>query len=541
MIILRGQGVGSGIAFGKLRFKQHREMQIEKLLIQDVTNEIDRYMSARRSAMDELEVLFIASSKKIGEENSLLFQIHQMLLEDDDYNQSIIEYINHDKCCAEYAVSQTSRQFVEMFSNLEDDYMKARAADIKDISERVIAILKGTTYYHSDNTSEEPYIIASDDLVPSETAQLDKDKVQAIIISEGAANSHTAIFANTMGIPAVIRLGNELTISLEGKEIAVDATEGLVYIEPDQPTLQKLQKKETADKKQRQLYELYKGKETKTRDGQLLMLYANIGNTSDVQAVIKNDAEGVGLFRSEFLFLEKTEIPTEEEQFLAYKEVVEKMQEKRVIIRTLDIGADKQVSYLNLPKEDNPALGMRAIRICLTQPELFKTQLRAIYRVSHYGTVAIMFPMITSVEEIKEIKQICQEVKDDLILHKIPFSGKVELGIMIETPAAALISDELAGEVDFFSIGTNDLIQYTLATDRQNSRVARFCDTHHKAVLRLIEMTVDNAHKAGIWVGICGELAADEALTETFLRMGIDELSVSPYAILELRARIAQL
>ena len=541
MIILKGQGVSSGIAFGKLHYKQHKEMQIKKHIIQDVEKEMERFETARNTAVEELGILFIESAKKIGEENSLLFQVHQMMLEDDDYNQRIIDFIKNDKFCAEYAVSQASKQFIDMFSSLEDDYMKARAADMKDISDRVIATLKGMTSYHSEIASEEPYIIASDDLVPSETAQLDKDKVLAIIISEGAATSHTAIFAKTMGIPAVIRLGNELTSSLEGKEIAVDAAAGLVYIEPDQSIIQELLQKKTAEEKQRQLYELYKGKETKTRDGRKINLYANIGNRSDIEAVLNYDAEGIGLFRSEFLYLEKTELPTEEEQFLAYKEVTEKMQGKRVIIRTFDIGADKQVSYLNLPQEENPAMGMRAIRICLTQPELFKTQLRAIYRASHYGTVAIMFPMITSIEEIREIKQICEEVREELEQKNVPFSGKVELGIMIETPAAALISDELAVEVDFFSVGTNDLIQYTLATDRQNAKVSRFCDTHHKAILRLIEMTAENAHKAGIWVGICGELASDEALTETFLRLGIDELSVSPYFILELRARISQI
>lgn len=511
--------------------------QVEKRLVQDVQAEIRRFEDARAKAVTQFAVLYTENRKKLGEEISLLFQIHQMMLEDRDYCEAIMGTIQNERVCAEYAVSQTAKQFAKTFSNMEDKYMQGRAADVKDISNRVIAIL--TDKPTDETLAGEPFILAAPDLAPSETAQLDQTTVLALVTSGGSVNSHTAIFARTMGIPAVIGMGTELKEEYNAKEIALDGATGVVYIEPDEAVLKQLREQKAQEDEHEWLLNQYRGKETKTRDGRRIELCANIGNPKDLDAVLKNDAEGIGLFRSEFLYLESATYPSEEMQFEAYKTVAEKMQGKRVVIRTLDIGADKQADYFELPHEENPAMGLRAIRICLTRPEILRTQLRAIYRASHYGKVAIMFPMITSVEEVRQAETICTEVREQLEQENIPFNPETELGIMIETPAAAIISDDLAKEADSFSVGTNDLTQYTLAVDRQNRNLGPFNNPHHKAILRLIQTAAENAHAAGIWVGICGELGADEAMTEAFLKIGIDELSVSPSAILGLRARIA--
>ncbi len=436
-------------------------------------------------------------------------------------------------------MNETAQKFADMFASMDDEYMRGRAADVRDVSRRVLSILTGVPAGGIE--SDGPVIVAADDLAPSETVQLDKSKVLAFVTAGGSASSHTAILARTMGIPAVIGVGGALTEELDGREAAVDGFTGEVYLDPDEDTRGHLQVKARKDAEYRQLLSQYRGKETRTKDGQQLLLYANIGSPDDMEAVLNNDAEGVGLFRSEFLYLESEDYPTEERQFQAYKEVAEKMEGRRVVIRTLDIGADKQAAYFRLPPEDNPAMGMRAIRICLTRPEIFKTQLRALYRASAYGKIAIMFPLITSVRELREIRKLAADVRAELSVKNIPFNPDTELGIMIETPAAAVISDQLAKMVDFFSVGTNDLTQYTLAADRQNESVAEFADPHHEAILRLIEYSAKSAHEAGIWIGICGELAADQELTRTFLQMGIDELSVSPPAVLPLRARICQM
>jgi phosphotransferase system enzyme I (PtsI) len=539
MIILHGQGVSRGVAFGKLHFYHRTTINLEKRSVENAEAEVKRFETARGQAIAQLAELYTETKAKLGEENSLLFQIHQMMLEDLDYCSAVTDLIREEKVCAEYAVSRTAEQFAGNFSNMDDEYMKGRAADVKDVSNRVITILTGAEA--SGYLGDKPFVLAAEDLAPSETAQLDQQKVLAIVTSSGSANSHTAIFARTMGIPAVIGLGDRLENHLEGREIILDGETGSIYVEPEEEIIRKLRLKHDETNRQEQLLERYRGQETRTADGQKISLYANIGNLSDADAAIKNDAEGIGLFRSEFLYLERNAYPAEEEQFAVYKVVAQKMQGKRVIIRTLDIGADKQANYFGLPQEDNPAMGMRAIRICLTRPNIFKVQLRALYRASFYGKIAIMFPMITSVEEVQKIKEICSEVRRELEKDHIPFNSDVELGIMIETPAAAIISDELAQEVDFFSIGTNDLTQYTLAMDRQNRNLEQFCNTHHKAILRLIQSVAENAHNAGIWVGICGELGADESLIEMFVRMGIDELSVTASAILRLRASISEI
>lgn len=537
----KGQGVSGGIAAGRLLFYRRAAARTGKRTVQNPQAEIERFEAARAKAVAQLAQLQKDTAEKLGEEGAQLFEVHQMLLEDDDYRSAVLSKINDGHAGAEYAVSETAKEFSELFSNLDDSYMQARGADFLDISNRILRILEGAEANNPCETATEPYILAADDLMPSETAQLDTSLVRAVVLSGGAANSHTAIFAVTMGIPAVIRLGGQLKAEWEGKRAAVDGTTGSVYIEPDAETTVALNEKRAREEEQKRLFQQLKQRETRTKDGDKIELCANIGSTKDVRAALQNGAEGVGLFRSEFLYLEKSTYPTEEEQFAAYREVAEKMGGKRVVIRTLDIGADKQAAYFELPHEENPAMGLRAIRICLTRPELFKVQLRALYRASAYGKIAIMFPMITSVSEVRKIKEICSEVREELARENIPFSEATELGIMIETPAAALISDELAREVDFFSVGTNDLTQYTLAVDRGNAQLAPFCDTHHKAVLRLIELAATNAHKVGIWIGICGELAADEALTQTFLGYGIDELSVSPFKILGLRAKISEI
>lgn len=542
MIIMNGQGVGPGIAFGKLLFYRHVSAKIERRTVKDAQTEIERFEAARAKAISELAGLYTETAEKLGKEKSLLFQIHQMMLEDIDYCEAVRNKISGEGVCAEYAVSETSKKFAGIFSDMDDEYMKGRAVDVKDVSDRVIGILTGISDKRAGpKGTDETHILASDDLTPSETAQLDKTSVRAIITAGGSASSHTAIFAFTMGIPAVIGIGDRLEPGLEGKDAAVDGATGRVYIEPDSETLKDLQEKKLLEDKKRKLLEIYKGHETRTKDGKRLKLCANISSPRELDAVLENDAEGIGLFRSEFLFLERQTFPTEELQFNAYREAGERMRGKRVVIRTIDIGADKQAGYFNLPHEENPAMGMRAIRLCLTRPEVFKTQLRALYRASAFGRIAIMFPMITSVEEVRQIKVICGEVRESLRGEGIPFSEGTELGIMIETPAAAIISDELAQEVDFFSVGTNDLTQYTLAADRQDPQVRQFYDTHHKAIVRMIETSAENAHKAGIWIGICGELAADQAMTETFLRIGIDELSVPPFEILGLREKVSQI
>lgn len=538
MTVIHGKSACTGIAFGKIRYFLRNAFQVEKHAVSDPEAEVKRFEAARGQAVAELAMLYAKATKEVGEENSLLFQIHQMMLEDLDYCESVTGIIREEKANAEYAVNETAKRFAEMFSNMDDEYMRGRAADVQDVSRRVLGILTGTTA--GGFQSDEPVIIAADDLAPSETVQLDKKKILAFVTAGGSESSHTAILARTMGIPAIIGVGEALNEGWDGREAAVDGSTGEVYLEPDEDTVSRLRLKEKKDQEYRELLEQYRGKETVTRSGQRVLLYANIGSPEDMEAVLANDAEGIGLFRSEFLYLESQDYPTEEEQFQAYKTVAEKMNGKRVVIRTLDIGADKQAAYFHLPKEENPAMGMRAIRLCLTRPEIFHTQLRALYRASAYGKIAILFPMITSVQEVRRIQKAVSEVKEELSRERIPFDPAVELGLMIETPAAAVISDRLAPLVDFFSVGTNDLTQYTLAVDRQNEQAAEFCDKHHEAVLRLIEFAAKSAHEAGIWIGICGELGADPELTSSFLKMSIDELSVSPSAILPLRSRICQ-
>lgn len=538
MTVIHGKSACTGIAFGKIRYFLRNAFQVEKHAVSDPEAEVKRFEAARGQAVAELAMLYAKVTKEVGEENSLLFQIHQMMLEDLDYCESITGIIREEKANAEYAVNETAKRFAEMFSNMDDEYMRGRAADVQDVSRRVLGILTGTTA--GGVQSDEPVIIAADDLAPSETVQLDKKKILAFVTAGGSESSHTAILARTMGIPAIIGVGEALNEGWDGREAAVDGSTGEVYLEPDEDTVSRLRLKEKKDQEYRELLEQYRGKETVTRSGQRVLLYANIGSPEDMEAVLANDAEGIGLFRSEFLYLESQDYPTEEEQFQAYKTVAEKMNGKRVVIRTLDIGADKQAAYFHLPKEENPSMGMRAIRLCLTRPDIFHTQLRALYRASAYGKIAILFPMITSVQEVRRIQKAVSEVKEELSRERIPFDPAVELGLMIETPAAAVISDRLAPLVDFFSVGTNDLTQYTLAVDRQNEQAAEFCDKHHEAILRLIEFAAKSAHEAGIWIGICGELGADPELTSTFLKMSIDELSVSPSAILPLRSRICQ-
>lgn len=539
MIALQGQGASRGIAFGRLVFFCRVPADVERRSIADSEAEIRRFQDARGKAILELTNLEINTKKKLGEEKSMLFQIHQMMLEDLDYGNSVTDIIKNEMVCAEYAVSETAKKFAAMFANMDDDYMRGRAADVKDVSSRVLRILMGMK--ENIQTEEGSYVLAADDLVPSETAQLNKNQVLAIITAGGSVNSHTAIFARTMGIPAVIDLRKNIKPDFGGKTVAVNGTTGEVLIEPDTEKVEELRAaKEQEDFGKRRL-EVYKDRPTATKDGKKIEICANIGDPGDLEAVLSNGAEGIGLFRSEFLYLESNDYPSEEKQFEAYKTVAEKLSGKRVVIRTLDLGADKQAAYFHLPKEENPAMGLRAIRICLTRPQIFKTQLRALYRASAFGRIAIMFPMITSVEEVRQIKKIASEVCEELKAENIKFNKNTELGIMIETPAAALVSDELAKEVDFFSIGTNDLTQYTLAVDRQNQNLSQFCNRHHPAILKLIRMTAENAHKAGIWTGICGELGADESLTRKFLDFGIDELSVSPSAILGLRAKISEI
>ena len=538
MIVFTGKGLFGGIAIGKIAVYGKKEQKVKRQRVEDTQAEIARFEQAKNQAIEQLGKLYEKALHEVGEANAMIFQIHQMMLEDPDYCDSITNIIGTQSVNAEFAVATTADNFAQMFTSMDDAYMKERAADVRDISERLISILsngQGRSF-----SSDEPVIIMAEDLAPSETVQLDKDKVLGFVTAKGSTNSHTAILARTMNIPAVINIGIELSPEYDGMLACVDGFTGTVYLDPNEQTLSQMKEKQERDLQQRALLQQLKGQENVTLDGQKIKIYCNIGNPSDVGGVLKKDAGGIGLFRSEFLYLENSDYPTEEEQFLAYKQVAETLAGKEVVIRTLDIGADKQVEYFNMPPEENPALGYRAIRICLDRIEIFKTQLRALLRASAYGKIAIMFPMITSVQEVRDIKQIVEEVRADLDSQGIPYDKSIQLGIMIETPAAAIISDELAKEVDFFSVGTNDLTQYTLAIDRQNQKLERFYNPHHKAVLRLIKMAADNAHKNGIWIGICGELGADLALTETFLAMGIDELSVSAPYVLPLRKKVRE-
>ncbi|SHJ25976.1 phosphoenolpyruvate--protein phosphotransferase [Hespellia stercorisuis] len=539
MITITGKSVFGGVSIGKISFYKRDKKVVKRLHVEDTEGEVTRFQSARATAIEQLKKLYEKAMDDVGEANAAIFEIHQMMLDDLDYIESIENIIRTQEVNAEFAVATTADNFSEMFASMDDAYMQGRAADVKDVSERILTILSGAG--ESGVKTDEPAIIAADDLAPSETVQLDKDKVLGFATMYGSSNSHTAILARTMNIPAVIGLGQELSEKFDGRDAIIDGFTGTIYIEPDEATLELMREKQRQDQEQRALLEQLKGKENVTKSGQKVNVYANIGNIADVGLVLKNDGGGIGLFRSEFLYLESSTFPTEEEQFVAYKQVAENMAGKRVIIRTLDIGADKQVDYFNLAKEENPALGYRAIRICLTQPEIFKTQLRALYRASAFGQIAIMFPMIISVDEVKRIKEIIAEVTEELDAAEIPYNKNIELGIMIETPAAVMVSRELAKEVDFFSVGTNDLTQYTLAIDRQNPKLESFCDTHHPAILAMIKMAADNAHAEGKWIGICGELGADTTLTEQFLAMGVDELSVSPAMILPVRKRIREL
>lgn len=534
MLKLNGKGVYGAVATGKISVFKRQEAQVRRIHVEDTSAELARVDAAKKKASEQLSAIYEKALKEVGETNAQIFEIHMMMIEDEDYNESIQSIIENQSVNAEYAVAVTSDNFAEMFSSMDDAYMQARAADVKDISNRIIACMAENG--GSDSGSDDKVIICADDLAPSETVSLDKEKVLAFVTAHGSSNSHTAILARNMNIPAIIGVGDELLEKIkDGDMAAVDGYTGEVFIDPDEKTLAEITAKQKSDLEKKELLKSLKGKENITLDGTKVNIYANIGSVDNIGAVLVNDAGGIGLFRSEFLYLENSDYPTEEQQFHAYKKVLESMAGKKVIIRTLDIGADKQVDYFNLDKEENPALGFRAIRICLTRPEIFKTQLRALFRASAFGNLGIMFPMITSVSELEKILAICDEVKAELKESNIEYSEKTEIGIMIETPAAAIISDRLAPMVDFFSVGTNDLTQYTLACDRQNPKLEDFCDTHHEAILRLIEMSAKNAHANGAWIGICGELAADTTLTETFLRMGIDELSVSPSYVLKLR------
>lgn len=531
-----GKSIFKGIAIGKILFYQKGEQPVKRVKIEDTAEQIKRYEDARAKAAEQLQGLYEKALKEVGEANAAVFEVHQMMLEDDDYIDSVVNIIETQQVNAEFAVATTGDNFAKMFAEMEDDYFKARAADVKDISERMVNILSGNE--SGGAIGDEPVIVVAEDLAPSETVQMDKEKLLAFVTRLGSANSHTAILARTMNIPALIEV--DIKEEWNGKMAVVDGYTGTFYIDPDEDILKKMQEKKDEDIKARELLQELKGKEDVTVDGKHIKLYANIGGVKDVASVLANDAAGIGLFRSEFLYLEADNYPNEEAQFQAYKTVAENMAGKKVIVRTLDIGADKQVDYFNLDHEENPAMGYRAIRICLDRRDIFRTQLRALLRASAYGNIGIMYPMIISVDEVKEIKKIVESIKTELTEKGIEY-GEVEQGIMIETPAAVMISDLLAEEVDFFSIGTNDLTQYTLAIDRQNSKLDNIYDSHHPAVLRMIQKTIENGHKAGCWVGICGELGADMTLTETFLKMGIDELSVSPTFVLPIRKLIREM
>ena len=533
MITIQGKGVSAGVGVGPLYFYRRATVEIHNTTVEDTDAEWHRFKGAQTGAVEQLGVLAEQARAEAGDEAAMLFETHQMMAEDLDYEEAIEDLILNQKLNAEAAVSQVAEQFAAMFASMDDTYMQARAADVQDVSQRIIGILCGVV--QGGIASDVPVLLAADDLAPSETIQLDKSKILGFITAGGSGSSHTAILARTMGIPAIVGMGDALKPEYEGRQAIADGSTGALVIDPDDETRDRLLKKREEQLRLQRLLETLKGQENVTKDGKTVRIYCNIGSPEDVHAVQVNDGGGIGLFRSEFLYLNTKDYPTEDEQFNAYKQVLSDMDGKEVIIRTLDIGADKQIGYFNLPKEDNPAMGMRALRICLNRPEIFRVQLRALFRASAYGKLSIMFPMVTSVWEVREAKRMCEEVKRDLKHEGIPYSDDVKIGVMIETPAAAVISDRLAKEVDFFSIGTNDLTQYTLACDRQNNDLGRFYNPHHPAVLRLIQMVTENAHKNGIWVGICGELGADLTLTETFLAIGVDELSVTPRAVLPLR------
>ena len=533
MITIQGKGVSSGVGIGPLYFYHRAKTTITRYQVEDVDAEWQRFKDAQTTAIEQLGELAEKARAEAGDEAAMLFETHQMMAEDLDYEEAIEALVKEQKSNAEAAVTDVAVQFAQMFESMDDSYMQARAADVKDVSRRILSILNGTV--EGGIASEVPVLLAADDLAPSETVQLDKTKILGFITAGGSGSSHTAILARTMGIPAIVGVGDALKPEYEGRQVIIDGATGNVVIDPDDMTRDRLLKKREEQLRLQRLLESLKGQPNITKDGKSIRIYCNIGSPEDVHAVQVNDGGGIGLFRSEFLYLNCDDYPTEDQQFEAYKQVLSDMEDKEVIIRTCDIGADKQIGYFNLPKEDNPAMGMRALRISLTRPDFFRTQLRALYRASAYGKLGIMFPMVTSVWEVREAKKLCEEVKRDLKAEGNPYSEDVQIGVMIETPAAAIMSDRLAKEVDFFSCGTNDLTQYTLACDRQNNDLGRFYDPHHPAVLRLLQMVVENAHKNGIWVGICGELGADLTLTETFLAIGIDELSVSPRAVLPLR------
>ncbi|MBQ9872599.1 MAG: phosphoenolpyruvate--protein phosphotransferase [Eubacterium sp.] len=533
MVVYEGKAVFEGVAIGKLSVYKKNEETVKREKVEDVDAEIARYAEAREAAIEQLQALYEKAVKEVGEASAEIFEAHQMMVEDEDFIEAAESIIQSQSVNAEYAVAETGDNFKKMFEEMEDEYFRGRAADIKDISERIIRILQGNG--NAGIESDEPSIIVADDLAPSETVQMDKDKILSFVTVHGSANSHTSILAKTMNIPAIIGCSIPLTDEVDGKQAIVDGFEGKVYVDPEPEVLEAKKKILAAELEKKELLEQLKGKENVTLDGQKINLYANIGNTKDLGLVLKNDAGGIGLFRSEFIYLGSEDYPTEDEQFAIYKQVAETLAGKKVIIRTLDIGADKQADYFKLPAEENPALGLRAIRICLTRPEIFKTQLRAILRASAYGKISIMFPMIISVDEVLKIKEILAEVKAELDGEGIPYDKEIETGIMIETPASVMMAEELAKEVDFFSIGTNDLTQYTLAIDRQNQSLDEFYDSHHPAILKMLKIVVDSAHKYGKWAGICGELGADLSLTKEFLAMGFDELSVSPGRILPLR------
>ena len=539
MLTISGKSVYQDICMGKLAFFRRQGHMIKRYKVEDAQTELARMEDALAKTREQLLKLHEKALTEVGEANAAIFEIHAMMLEDPDYVESIQNIITTQQVNLEYAIGATADNFAAVFEAMDDAYMQARAADVRDVSDRLLANLDEEK--KDPNVFTEPVILVADDLAPSETIQMDKDMVLGFLMKEGSVNSHTAILARSMGIPALVGIGDTLIEAQEGTFAIVDGIEGKAYVDPDPETLQRMEERQREAKERKELLQSLKGQENVTLDGRKVKIYANIGNTRDIGNVLMNDAEGIGLFRSEFLYLESQDFPTEDEQFMVYKQVAETMAGRPVVIRTLDIGADKQADYFHLDKEENPALGYRAIRICLTRPEIFKTQLRAIYRAAVYGNLLIMYPMIISVEEIHQIKEIEKEVKAELQAEGIPFKGDIESGIMIETPAAALISDELAKEVDFFSVGTNDLTQYTLAVDRQNVKLDPFCNTHHKAVLRLIQYAAENIHREGKWIGICGELGADTRLTELFLRLGIDELSVSPSMVLEVRKKVREL
>lgn len=539
MLVVKGKSVFSGITMGPLALFHRNTVSTARRRIKDTDAEVERFQEARLASIEQLKDMYEKAVQKVGEEEAAVFEVHQMMLDDDDYIDNIVTLISQKKINAEAAVEETAQQFSEMFRSMDDAYMKERAADVLDISRRIQVQLCGGEA--NDFSAYDGVILAADDLAPSETLQLDTDKILGFVTSGGSTNSHTAILARTLGITAVVNTGTQLHTDVEGKTVIVDGFTGTVYLDPDSATLDKMKKKQAEAEERKIRLEAYRGKESVTVDGYKVNVFANIGNPDNVPQALANDAEGIGLFRSEFLYLENATYPTEEQQFEAYKKTVEMMEGKTVVIRTLDIGADKKVDYFDLKAEENPAMGMRAIRICLTRPTLFKTQLRALCRASAYGKIAIMFPMIISVDEVRRSRELLRQVQNELRHEGIAFDESMEVGIMIETPAAALISDELAKEVDFFSIGSNDLTQYTLAIDRQQTDLDNFFNPHHPALLKLIEMTVKNGHKEGIWVGICGELGADLSLTEDFLRMGVDELSVSPPAVLPLREKIGSI